>query len=362
MEIQASVPGSGYDNVGGTVSFNPKTQNQRAGLALANGNVYIAWASYGDRDPYHGWVMAYSAGTLQQVGVLCLTPDGSKAGIWQSGQPLSSDANGDLYVATGNGSFDAVRNFGESVIKLNPNLSSVLDWFAPDNWAQLNGGDLDLGSAGLLLMPGTNDVIAAGKGGRFYVMSRSNLGHTQTGNGQIVQTFQVTTGGHLHGAPAFWNGPNGPWVMFGQEDYLKAYAFNGSLFNTTPTSKSTFRAPTGMPGGFLTISANGAQPGTGILWAALPYAEDANEDVVSGVLRAFDTTDLTHELWDTRMVPARDDLGDYGKFVPPTVANGRVYVSTFSNRLLVYGLLGSLPAVTGGALSGSGAVSTAPLI
>ncbi len=212
VEIQASVPGSGYDNVGGTVSFNPKTQNQRAGLALANGNVYIAWASYGDRDPYHGWVMAYSAGTLQQVGVLCLTPDGSKAGIWQSGQPLSSDANGDLYVATGNGSFDAVRNFGESVIKLNPNLSSVLDWFAPDNWAQLNGGDLDLGSAGLLLMPGTNDVIAAGKGGRFYVMSRSNLGHTQTGNGQIVQTFQVTTGGHLHGAPAFWNGPNGPWV------------------------------------------------------------------------------------------------------------------------------------------------------
>ena len=84
--IQASVSGTGYDNVGGAVTFNPLMENQRAGLALANGNVYIAWASYGDTDPYHGWVMAYSASTLQQVGVLCITPNGARGGIWQSGQ------------------------------------------------------------------------------------------------------------------------------------------------------------------------------------------------------------------------------------------------------------------------------------
>ncbi len=118
-------------------------------------------------------------------------------------------------------------------------------------------------------------------------------------------------------------------------------------------------APPGIPGGFLTISANGAQAGSGILWASMPYAEDADADVVSGVLRAFDASDLTHELWNTRMVPARDDLGNFAKFVPPTVANGRVYVATFSNRLLVYGLLASIPPATGGAIIGAGTSSSA---
>ena len=202
-------------------------QNQRAGLALANGNVYIAWASYGDTDPYHGWIMAYNATTLQQSGVFCVTPDGQQAGIWQSGQPLSIDGSGNLYVGTGNGTFNGTRNFGESILKLNANLSSVLDWFTPDNWASLNTMDLDLGSAGVLLIPGTNDLIGGGKGGRFYVLDRSNLGHMQVGNGQIVQTFQVTGGAsdHIHGAPAYWNGPGGPWVyVWGEQDELKSFA------------------------------------------------------------------------------------------------------------------------------------------
>ena len=110
VEIQASVSGSGYDSVGGFVTFNPKTQNQRAGLALANGNVYIAWASHGDQNPYHGWVMAYSATTLLQAGVFCVTPDGSQAGVWRLGEPVSIDASGNVYVVTGNGSFDGGRN------------------------------------------------------------------------------------------------------------------------------------------------------------------------------------------------------------------------------------------------------------
>ena len=95
------------------------------------------------------------------------------------------------------------------------------------------------------------------------------------------------------------------------------------------------------------------------MWASLPYAQDADADVVSGVLHAFDASDLTHELWNTRMVPARDDLGNFAKFVPPTVANGRVYVATFSNRLLVYGLLASIPPATGGAIIGVGTTSSA---
>jgi hypothetical protein len=302
--IQASVSGSGYDNAGGVVSFNPLMSNQRPGLALANGNVYIAWASHGDTDPYHGWVIAYNATTLQQTGAFCVTPDGERAGIWQSGQAPSVDAAGNVYVSIGNGTWDGVRNFGESIVKLNANLSSVLDWFTPDDWSVLNGLDLDLGSAGILLVPGSNDVVGAGKDGHIYVLDRGSMGHTQTGNGQIVQVFPVASE-NIHGAPAYWNGPAGPWIyVWGEEDKLKAFAFNGSTFNTTPISQSTFPAPPGMPGGFLTISANGSQAGSGILWASLPYAEDANPEVVSGVLRAFDATDLTHEWFRPGMISA----------------------------------------------------------
>ena len=326
--ITAAVAGTGYDNAGGVVTFNARTANQRPGLALANGNVYIAWSSYGDGGFYHGWVMAYSASTLQQVGVFCITPDGSRAGIWQSGQPPSIDASGNLYLATGNGTFDGVRNFGQTILKLNPNLSTVLDWFTPGNWDSLNRSDRDLGSSGVLLVPGTNVVIGAGKDGLFYVLDRNNLGHSQSGNGQILQSFRVASG-NVHGGPIYWNGSAGPRVfVWGEDDYLKSFAVSGALLNTTPVSKSPYAAPPGMPGGFLTVSSNGTQAGSGVLWATLPYAEDANEEVVSGVLRAFDATDLSRELWNTRMVPARDDIGNFAKYVPPTVVNGRVYMSS----------------------------------
>src|SRR5262249_17210346 len=194
--IQTSIAGTGYDSVGGLISFNPMTENQRAGLALANGNVYVAWASYGDRDPYHGWLMAFNATTLQLVGAFCATPDGSPAGVWMSGQPLSIDASGNVYVVTGNGTFDGVRNFGESVVRLPANLSAPLDWFAPGSWNTLNASDLDLGSAGLLLLP-PNSIVAAGKDEHFYVLNRSNLGHMQAGDGQIPQSFDASSGDHI---------------------------------------------------------------------------------------------------------------------------------------------------------------------
>ncbi|HTS21077.1 MAG TPA: hypothetical protein VMN79_04630, partial [Casimicrobiaceae bacterium] len=356
--IQASVAGTGYDNAGGVVSFNSLTENQRTGLALANGNVYIAWSSYGDGDPYHGWVMAYNATTLQQTGVFCITPAGERAGIWQSGQPPAVDASGNLYLATGNGSYDGAQNFGQSIIKLNPSLS-LLDWFTPYNWDSLNNSDLDVGSSGVLLVPGTTDAVGGSKDGNLYVVNQGNLGHLQAGNGQIVQSI-YGGGQHVHGAPAYWNGPGGPRIyVWPEEAPLQAFALNGSSFTTPAITESTYPAPTGMPGGFLTVSSNGNQAGTGILWASIPYALDANEDVVSGVLRAFDATDLTHELWNTRMVPARDDLGNFAKYAPPTVANGRVYLASFSNRLFVYGLLDSISPGSGGAITGSGITSTA---
>ena len=65
--IQGSVAGDGSDSSAGTITFDPLIHNQRAGLAIANGIVFIAWASHEDLNPYHGWIMGYNAQTLQQV-------------------------------------------------------------------------------------------------------------------------------------------------------------------------------------------------------------------------------------------------------------------------------------------------------
>src|SRR6516162_9555239 len=117
--IQASVAGNGYDSVNGVVSFNPMTANQRAALALSDGELVIAWGALdGDFDPYHGWVMAYNATTLQQVGVYNSTPNGSRGGFWQSGTGIPIDASGNAYVTSGNGDWDGAMNFGDTMLKL----------------------------------------------------------------------------------------------------------------------------------------------------------------------------------------------------------------------------------------------------
>jgi len=89
----------------------------------------------------------------------------------------------------------------------------------------------------------------------------------------------------------------------------------------------------------LSISANGSTGGSGILWASLPFRGDANQHVVPGILRAFDAADVQHELWNSKQNAARDDVGNFAKFCSPTVADGKVFLPTFSGQLAVYGLL-----------------------
>ncbi len=160
------------------------------------------------------------------------------------------------------------------------------------------------------------------------------------------RAFQITEA-NIHGSPVFWNSPAGPQIyLMGEVDHLKAFRLTGNTFQTTPQSQSEVVAPPGMPGGFASLSANGSAAGTGIVWLTHPYDRNANWVTVPGVLRAYDAADLTHELWDSKMNAGRDDVGMFAKFCAPTVANGKVYVSTFSNQLQVYGLLdGILPAI-----------------
>ena len=365
--IQGSVPGTGNANVGGTITFDPKIHNQRSGLALANSQIYMAWASHEDANPYHGWIMSYSASTLAQTGIWNSTPNGFEGGVWMAGRAPAVDSAGNVYYITGNGDWDGSANFGESFVKFGSGTGlTVADWFTPDNYGSLNAGDVDLGSSGPILLPGTDLITGSGKQSLFYVMHTGSLGHEQTGNLQIVQSLN-NNGGEVKGGPVYWNrsGSVGPWMYVWSNgcDKAKAYHFNGTTFDTNVVSESTISSPCGASGGVLTLSANGSMAGTGILWASMPLADDGDHGVHQGVLRALNADDLTQELWDSNLNPTRDNSGNWPKYSAPTVVNGRVYMASFpadgisSTALNVYGILPTTPDFSLSATPASSAVN-----
>lgn len=347
---------SGAEKLGGPTvivapGFDSKIQNQRMGLAMAGGNVIIVWTSHEDMHAYHGWIMAYSAATLSQTAVFNDTPTGTEGGIWQQGRAPAVDADGNIYVITGNGSWDGVRNFGQSFLKLNSSLS-LLDWFTPDNWSTLNGRDSDLGSGGAMLVPGTNLVIGGGKAAILYVCDRANLGHERAGNGQIVQLIDNFASGEIHGGPVYWNSAtNGPLIFdCGNKDHVKSFKFNGSTFGTSPFQTSVASSG-GSPGGFLSVSASGST--NGIVWATMGTA-DSDHGTVPGIVRAFNADNLGGpELWDSNQNSSRDNMGTFVKDANPMVVNGKVYIGSYSGKVTVYGLLGGSPGA--GGASGTGA-------
>ena len=349
MLIQATVPGTGAGSTNGIVTFNSQTENQRAALALDAGNVIITWASHCDTGPYHGWVMAYNETSLQQAWVSNVTPNGANGGIWQSGQGPAIDLAGNMYFTTGNGSDDAT-DFGEAFIKMSP-TGQMLDYFIPNNFQALNNVDADLGSAGPLLIPGTNLITTGGKEGKMYLVDTTNMGHLNTPD-QVVQEFQVTPSAnndHIHGSPIYYQDSSGnQWIyVWGMSDTLKQYAFNGATYtSTTPTHVSNVTiAPTpSQPGAMLSLSANGSSAGTGIVWSVSTLGPSANQAVQPGIFRAFDASNVSTELWNSQQNANRDDFGNLAKFNYVTVDNGHVYVPTFSNQLIVYGLLAGTPA------------------
>jgi len=322
--------------------FVSHKQLQRAALLLVGDQVYVAFASYADEKPYNGWLLSYDADTLKRNHVFCVTPQGGEGEIWQAGQGPAADADGNIYFLTGNGDFKAENgNFGGCALKLSADLG-LLDFFAPHNVLTLNGDDCDVGSGGLLLIPGTSLMTGGGKESVLYLMDRNNLGGHNGSSDNIVQRFRVSRDDgrkhHIHGSPVFWNGPDGPRIyLWPENDFLKAYSFNGAEFNPSPISHCTITQPEnvaggspGMPGGFLTISANGSATDSGIVWANHPWNDDLNNRIGAGVLRAFDAHDLGNELWNSHRSASRDDFGNFAKCCPPVVANGQVYQATMA--------------------------------
>lgn len=330
------------------MTFDARYQTQRVSLTLTGNLVVFGFGALESEsaDGYAGWVMAYNKQTLQQSSAFAtITKGNGGGGAWQSGRPPVVDSAGYVYVFTGNAygdGYDGVNNFSESALKLDPvNGLKLIDWFTPSNWSDLDTDDRDLSSSGPMLIPGANLLVGGGKMGLLYVLRTTNLGKYSSTD-RAVQEIQIANQG-FRGGPVYWQRPaanGGPWLYdWGTSDSLKAYAFNGKTFATTPISQGGGSSQI-WPGGILTLSANGAQSGTGVVWATVVISGSAEGDPpVPGELRAFDAEDLTHELWNSQMDAARDAFGDFGKLVPPLVANGKVYVATWSNQVAVYGLL-----------------------
>jgi hypothetical protein len=337
--IQASVPGTGSGSSGGQVAFDALRQNQRPALLLANGIVYIAFASHGDHPPWHGWVLGYSATTLQQVMAYNVTANGLGGGIWHSGGGLASDAAGNVYFVTGNGTFDADSggvDYGDSFVKLSP-AGVVVDYFTPHNQAALNTANFDLGSSGILLLPdqpGAHPRLAlsAGKNETIHMVDRDNMGHfRQANDNQIVQSLvnifpNGTPEPGNYNAPVYYNNT----VYFGPvNDSVMAFRMTNGLLSVSPTSR-TAEIYT-YAGGAIAVSANGTN--SGILWGV-----QRNGSVAPGGLRAYDANDLTVQLYNSDQAGTRDTLDVAAKFSVPLIANGKVYIGSMS-RLTVYGLL-----------------------
>ena len=340
VEIQASVAGSGAEN-----TFVPAVHKTRPGLLIWNGLVYTSWGSHCDAGSYAGWVLSYNETTLAQAGVLNLEPNGSEGGIWAAGSGPAVDANGNLYLLTGNGTFDTTLNssgfpsrndFGNAFVKISTSGAlSVTDYFTMTNTVSESNSDTDLGSGGLLLLPPLNNaqgqpvslVVGAGKDHNIYVLDQSNMGRFNPNMDAIYQLLSNALPGGSWSSPAWFNGK---LYYGGVGDSLKAFTFANGAFSLTSHSANAFAFPGTTP----SISANGTA--NGIVWAA--------DNQSPAVLHAYDADDVSKELYNSNQAAGgRDHFGNGNKFIVPTIANGKVYVGT-TNGVGVFGLL----AVHGG--------------
>ena len=330
VEITATFPKSG-----GTVTFTPIVQQERAALLESGGNIYTAWSGYfGDCGSYSGWVIAFNADTLARTGAIDLVPNSGRGGIWMGGGGPAADAAGNVYVATGNasgGNTPGITNdYGDTFVKLSNSLS-VTDYFAPLNAISDDNNDADLGSAAPLLLPDLVDssnvtrhlAVIAGKDGSMYVVSRDNMGLYSALANNVYQAF-ASDGHENFSSPVYFNGN----VYIGPSNLpLKAFGVSLALLSNTPTSVTA--SSFGSNGTVPSVSANGTT--NGIVWAL---------DYESRTLFAYDATNLNTVLYTSAQAAGqRDSFSNVGgHFITPMVANGKVYFGT-GGTVVVFGIL-----------------------
>ncbi len=343
VTIQATYPSTGPQSHNGQIVFDPAQYNDRAGLLLLNGVIYIAWGSHCDIEPYTAWVMGYNEGNLAQTSVLNVTPNGSEGAFWGSGAGPAADSNGNIYLLAGNGTFDTALNssgfpskgdFGNAFLKLstNGNKLAVADYFNMSNTVAESDADQDLGSGGDLVLPDETDgsgtvrhlAVGAGKDENIYVVDRDNMGKFSSNKNNIYQELPKALNGAEFAMPAYWNNT----VYYGAVgDVIRAYPITQAKLATAPSSQSSHSFP--YPGATPSVSSNGTS--NGIVWV-----EDNSNPAV---LYAYDATNLGHDLYDSNQAAnGRDHYGAGNKYITPMIANGKVYVGT-QNGVAVFGLL-----------------------
>lgn len=345
--MNAQVNGTGDGNIDGVIKYDAKYQNQRPALLLYNNTVYVASASYCDWGPYHGWILGFDATTLDLRYTYNATPNGWAAGIWMAGQGISVGDDGNLYVATGNGTTGADNNDltggrSESLIKLSPQLN-LLDWFTPANYNYLDQQDLDYGSDGVLMIPNSSITVSGSKEGISYVVDYNNMGRLTPGNTQVKDTLEFNPNRegyvHVHGSPVYAKLDNGEFVYAWAETFkLRQFKFNRNNNIFSDDFKQGQRnLDNGMPGAMLSVSSNEQDTASAIVWACFPSSGNANNQVRPGTISAYRANDVSAgELWNSNL-NQQDAVGNFAKFNAATIANGKVYVPTFSNCIKVYG-------------------------
>jgi hypothetical protein len=340
--ITASFPGTGDNSSGGRVVFDPAQYEERAGLLMLNGVLYTSWTSHCDIGLYTGWIMGFSAATLQQSSVLNITPNGSRGAIWMAGSGLAADNAGAIYFISGDGTFDetltggfpANGNFGNAFLKLSTSGGlAVADYFATFDTTSLSNGDTDLGSGGAILLPDMVDsggqtrhlAVGAGKDSKIYVLDRDSMGKFDSSRNNNYQVISGAISGGVWSKPAYFNGK----LYYGSVgDRIKAFSISNALVATSPSSQTagTFTYPGATP----SISSNGNS--NGILWAV-------ENDASTAVLHAYDASNLGRELYNSNQAAnGRDHFGGGNKFIAPVIVSGRVYVGT-PNGVAAFGLL-----------------------
>ncbi len=330
---------TGVEKFGGPVEiqaqgFDARRESPRASLLLANGRVFLSWGSSCDVGPYHGWVMAYDKRTLARTAALNTSPVAGESGIWQADNGPAADDQGNVYVATGNGKFDAFsggQDYGDSVLKLKVDKGNLIvsDYFTPSNQEALNARDADVGSGGPMLLPNPRLLLTGGKNGVLYVLDPDHMGHYQRGaNSHAVQTLFAGEG--IYSAPAYWNGHV---FLLASGDYLSDFALKHGHVADRPVATGSHRF--GNPGATPAVSADGAR--NGIVWVIESRAWNDFENRPA-VLHAFDANNVGHELYNSGENGPRDRAGATLRFTIPTVVNGRVYIGA-RGEVDVYGLI-----------------------
>ncbi|HEY4239727.1 MAG TPA: PKD domain-containing protein [Kofleriaceae bacterium] len=387
-EITASVPGDGVMSVGGTIAFDARRENQRAGLLYdpTTNRVFIAWASHCsdalDFEPppgnpatngkgvYEGWLMSYDATSLSQLAVFNAarhedTSPGNVlaygAGIWMGAGGPAFDGS-KLYVNSGNGLYDPVHgDIGDSTLAFDTSLN-LLDSFTPANQAHLYAYDLDVSAAGPILVPDTTPahaslLVTSGKEGSIFVLDRAHLGGAQPITGDVVCAAGSAPGNcavakdtkvlgfhssdpsyvDYYGQPAYFNGA----VYYaGREDVLKKFSVGGTG-GLSPAALASTSTTFGYPGTTPSITSNGLTDG--IVWALERTQANPFTFPDPTHLHAY-RADTLAELWTS--VTNSEDPTAPGQFVAPTTAAGQVYIGDGS-ALTVYGMrVGLAPAVT----------------